>query len=137
MTIDPSHVRVSGPLALFATGFADELAQQGYASGSICHHLGLLAHLNRWLFAQGLSVENLDASQVERFLFARRAAGYTRFPSINALRPLLDYLRRHDVVPEPTANAAADPVDLIVAQLEQCPRKSCSVTDCYGVARVC
>ncbi|MEO5338753.1 MAG: serine/threonine protein kinase [Magnetospirillum sp. WYHS-4] len=25
----------------------------------------------------------------------------------------------------------------LLTQLEQCPRKSCSVTDCYGVARVC
>lgn len=114
MTIDPSHVRVSGPLALFSTGFAVELARQGYTSASICRQLGLMAHLSRWLYAQDLSAENLDASLMDRFLLARRTAGYKSFPSINALRPLLAFLRRHDVVPDSVTNVATSPVDVIL-----------------------
>jgi integrase len=70
MTTYPSHVRVSGPLALFVTDFADRLAQQGYAHGSICHQLGLLAHLSRWLSEQGLSAADLHAGRLHDFRHA-------------------------------------------------------------------
>lgn len=114
MPKDPSQVRVPGPLASFALGFADELVQQGYASGSIEKQLVVLAHLSRWLLAQGLGAADLHASVVDLFLSARRAAGYTSFFSIKALRPILDYLRSQDAAPEPTANVVTGAVDLIL-----------------------
>ncbi len=44
---DPSHVRVTGPLAPFAPGFAAALAEQGYKSVPIAAHLVLMAHVSR------------------------------------------------------------------------------------------
>ena len=46
---DPSRVRTSGALQPFATGFAAELARQGYRSGSQAQQLRLMAHVSRWL----------------------------------------------------------------------------------------
>src|SRR5680860_1765341 len=50
---DLSRVRVTGPLEPFATGFAVELVRQGYASQPAAQQLRLLAHLSRWLMAEG------------------------------------------------------------------------------------
>ena len=61
----------------------------------------LLAHLSRWLGDEGLDVSELHASQVERFLRARHAAGYTYPRSIKAMQPILAFLRGLGVVPLP------------------------------------
>lgn len=49
---EPSRVRVSGPLAPYAPGFAEELAAHGFAPTSAGNQLQLLAHMSRWLEAQ-------------------------------------------------------------------------------------
>jgi hypothetical protein len=90
---DPSRIRVFGPLARFAAGFAGELSRQGYTSGSARFQIHLMAHLSRWLADEGLASHELDASEVERFLGARRAAGYTTHLTGKAVHPMLTYLR--------------------------------------------
>jgi integrase/recombinase XerD len=45
----PSRVRVTGPLASYAEGFAAQLAEQGYRPNAAANQLQLLAHLSRWL----------------------------------------------------------------------------------------
>ncbi len=96
MLIDPSRVRVRGPLAPFAAGFAEELARQGYTPLSARHQMWLMAHLSRWLSSQGLGAGDLSSTNVERFLWARRAAGCRRLRSNKATRPLLAYLHELD-----------------------------------------
>ncbi len=93
MSIDPSQVRVLGPLSPFAAGFAEELAQQGYRPRAVRNQMGLVAHLSRWLLGEDIGAEKLHATEVERFVGARRAAGYKRLVSIKALQPMLVYLR--------------------------------------------
>ncbi|HYY18234.1 MAG TPA: tyrosine-type recombinase/integrase [Streptosporangiaceae bacterium] len=88
-----SGVRVTGPLAPYAGGLADELARLGFTQSSARYQLGLAAHLSRWLDAGGLGTADLTAPAVEAFLAARRAAGYSRLLTPRALVPLLDYLR--------------------------------------------
>lgn len=46
--------------ALYAPGFAEHLAAQGYTDKSITGQLGLLAHLDRWLDAQGLAPGRIE-----------------------------------------------------------------------------
>jgi integrase/recombinase XerD len=101
MSIDPSQVRLLGPLSPFAAGFAEELAQQGYRPRAVRNQMGLVAHLSRWLLGEGISAEKLHMAEVERFVDARRAAGYTRLVSIKALQPILVYLRGLAVTPTP------------------------------------
>jgi integrase/recombinase XerD len=111
MLIETSKRQVSGPLSGFAAGFADELGRQGYGPSAIGHHLSLLAHLNRWLRGRDLGADELNMTEVERFLLARRAAGYTRRLSIKALQPTLAYLRGLGVAPTPPLPTPRGPVE--------------------------
>lgn len=100
----PSHVRVTGPLALFAPGFAEELSRQGYRSKPVVDQLRLLAHLSRWLCSKGLDAADLEASVLNEFLSARRSQGYAMWLSPKAMAPLTGYLRGIGVmVCEPTS----------------------------------
>lgn len=105
-------ISVSGPLEAFAVGFARELSRQGYTVNSAAFQLRLMAHVSRWLAGEGLDVRGLGASDVERFLAARRAAGYTQYLSRKALHPLLTYLRALGVVPPPRAAPPTGPVEI-------------------------
>jgi site-specific recombinase XerD len=98
---DPLRVRVAGPLQEYAPGFAAELARLGYTAGSASVQMLTVAHLSRWLAAEGLDAAGLTPAVAERFLADRRAAGYTRHLSPRALAPLLGLLRRLGAVPVP------------------------------------
>lgn len=89
----PSRVRMTGPLAPFAHGFAEELARHGYRRSPISNQLQLIAHLSRWLCAQRLSFVHLTPPVLTRFLAARRSQGYVLWLSPKALAPFIDYLR--------------------------------------------
>lgn len=109
---DPSRVRVRGPLERYIEGFCAELAGQGYARSSAVNQLKLVAYLSRWMMSEGISPEELSTERVDRFLVARRAAGYKRhFLSVRGLRPVLGYLRGLGVVPEAAPVVAGTPVD--------------------------
>lgn len=90
---------VRGPLASYVAGFAAELLEQGYTRSSAEQHVCFIAHLDRWLLAEGLGVEDLSESAVERYLIERRAAGYVEYRSVKAMRPLLAFLARLGVLP--------------------------------------
>ena len=103
--VDPSRTRVLGPLAPFASGFARELLRQGYTRKSACMQMWLMAHVSRWLTAEGINACDLRAHEAERFLTARRAAGYTHHRTERALKPLLGYLRELGVAPSPAPSS--------------------------------
>jgi hypothetical protein len=111
MLINPSQVRVLGPLSAFATGFAHELAYRGYTLHSARNQMLLMAHLSRWLLGEGLGATDLHTGEVERFLRVRRAAGYAQLLSIKAMRPILAYLRNLGVVPTPPPPTPGTPVE--------------------------
>ncbi len=107
-------VRMTGPLAPFASGLAGELARLGFTDLSARCQLGLAAHLSRWLWAAGLGVDALTGRSVEEYLVARRAAGYTAYLTPKALAPLLDYLRELGVAPEAEIAAPATPAEVLL-----------------------
>jgi len=110
----PSRVRVTGPLASFAEGFASELAKQGYQLNAAANQLQLLAHLSRWLATKRLDATTLTASLLNEFLAARRSQGYTLWLSPKALAPLVGYLRGLGfVVPE--VKPALSPAEALLA----------------------
>jgi len=96
---DPSRVQVAGPLSLYAAGFREELAAQGYRPDAAASQLQLMAHASRWLAEQGLAAGDLSAVQVERFVECRRTQGYRGHRSSHALEPLLRYLRELGTFP--------------------------------------
>ena len=112
---DPSHVRVTGPLGVFADGFAGELARLGYKPNAAANQLQLMAHLSRWMDAGQYGTAGLTPPVAEAFLAARRAAGYVMWLSPKALAPLLGYLRRLGVVPLPPP-APTTPVEALLGR---------------------
>jgi integrase/recombinase XerD len=107
---------VAGPLALYAEGFREDLFGQGYSWGLAAHQVHLMAHLSRWLEAQGLVSAALDECVTGQFLAARRADGYAALRSARAVTPLLGYLRGRGVVPPPRMAAPQTAADRLAAR---------------------
>lgn len=103
-----------GPLWEYATGIAMDLADQGYAQNTIHSQLWLIARLSRWLAKEGLPLADLTPAAVERFENYRWERGGSRRKS--SLAPILRYLRRTGVVPEPGAPV---PVGAVAQLLER------------------
>ena len=112
---DPSRARVTGPLLPHAAGFIEELARLGYTTQSACGQVFLMAHVSRWLAGEGLDADALTPQAADRFLAARRAAGYVLYLSPKALVPLLGFLRRVGAAPEPPPPVQA-PEDALLAR---------------------
>jgi integrase/recombinase XerD len=111
-----SRVRVAGPLAEYAAGFAAELDGAGYTPESAAGQVRVLAHLSRWLGERGLVPGALTAERVAEFAAARRAAGYRQWVSVRGMGPLLGYLRGLGLVP---GLAAPGPVTAAEVLLER------------------
>lgn len=111
----PLRVRVSGPLSALGVGFAADLTRQGYRRNAVADQLCVMAHLSRWLEANGLGPSALSQPVEEAFLEARRAQGYRLWLSRKGLAPMLSYLRDRGVVP-PVAPPARSHVDALLAR---------------------
>jgi integrase/recombinase XerD len=116
---DPSRVRVSGPLEVFASGFAAELARLGYRRTPATFQLQLTAHASRWLKREGLGADRLTSEVVERFLAERRAAGYTNYVTARAMAPLLGYLRGLGAAPAASPHLAVGAVEVLLAEYRE------------------
>lgn len=106
---------VRGPLESYVGGFAEELLRRGYTRASAEQHVCFIAHLDRWMQAEGVGVGGLSGAVIERYLVQRRAAGYVEYRSMRALRPLLDYLAPLGVLPVP-AVILAGPVEELLGR---------------------
>jgi len=84
------NVRVAGPLAPYAAGFAQRLREQGYRSAG--PHLYLVAQLSSWLADSDGSVADLAGSQLEAFGAWRRGRGYVSGVSSFRFFDLVEYL---------------------------------------------
>ncbi|HUC14480.1 MAG TPA: site-specific integrase [Acidimicrobiales bacterium] len=109
-------VAVNGPLATFVDSFWADLAAQGYTPLSAANQLRMMAHLSRWLEAEGLDASGLNAERVEQFLVARRSAGYTCWRAQRGMAALLGHLRGIGVSPEPVPVAPASATDVLLAE---------------------
>jgi site-specific recombinase XerD len=92
---------VRGPLEPYVTGLAEELLRRGYTRPSAAQHVCFLAHLDRWMSAEGVGLDGLSGPVLEDYLAQRRAAGYAEYRSMRALRPLLEFLAPLGVLPIP------------------------------------
>jgi integrase/recombinase XerD len=111
------RARVSGPLASFADGFRAELDRRGYTPASRECKVNQMAHLSRWLEAEGLGAADLNGERVVAFL---AVFGVTRkqAPTLWAMRPLLEWLRAEGVIgAEP--EALPGPSDVLMADYRQ------------------
>jgi site-specific recombinase XerD len=108
---DPARVRVSGPLEPFAAGFAVWLSGEGYPPSSAARQLHLMAHLSRWLLAEGRDARDLSDDAVEAFVASRRAGGYSSHLTGQSLVGLLGYLRGLGATPAPRMPVLEGPVE--------------------------
>lgn len=107
---DLSGIRVTGPLEPYVSGFVAKLTERGYTPVSAAHQLRLMAHLSRWLAAEGVGPDDLSLARVEEFIGVRRAAGYVNYVTPRALAALLEHLRELGVAP-PAGEPARSEVD--------------------------
>jgi integrase/recombinase XerD len=91
-----SRVSVTGPLAPYVDGFAEELAAKGYAESTVAEHVRLIAHLSWWMANQSLETGDLTPARMEQFVQVRTDRLMHR-----PLEPLLGYLRGMRLVPTP------------------------------------
>ncbi len=113
---DPSRVRVCGPLASFAPGFAAGLRDLGYMPASAAQQVRLLAHVSRWLESEELGSQDLTAEAVGRFLTVRREAGYRDYLSVRAIDPMLRHLRAIGEAPAAVLQEPASPTEVLLAR---------------------
>jgi integrase/recombinase XerD len=85
---------------LYVDGFGEALMAQGYTPLSARSQLELMAHVSRWLAANGLGPEDLSVSRIGEFLISRRDLGHTHLLSPRGMTPLLEHLRALGVAPE-------------------------------------
>ena len=95
----PERVRVSGPLAMFADGFHEHLAEKGYTVRTKRELLQLLAHLSRWMEEQQLEVGALTSAVSEQFILERRRQGYRSSISLKSPSRVLGYLESVGALP--------------------------------------
>lgn len=112
--VDPMRVRVTGPLASYRDGFAEELIAVGYKPECAARQVQLMAHMSRWLQGQDPDAADLTPGRVEEFLDQRRAEGYRLELSQRGLMPLLGYLRGLGVAPGLSQPVASTRVEVMM-----------------------
>jgi len=111
-------VEVSGPLTAFSRGYASELARTGYTPASVRLQMKVFADLSGWLSKQEMAAADLRSSDLGRFLRDRRASGHTRYTSFRAVRPILDYLQRLEVVPSQIDDTVLGPIEVMLDRFQ-------------------
>lgn len=115
----PCWPSVTGPLAQYAGGFRVELARLGYTPLTAATQLRLVAHLSRWLAAEGLDASALTAPAAERYFADRRSAGYASERAVVvALGPLLGCLRGLGAAPVAVAAGPAMATGQLLARYQ-------------------
>jgi site-specific recombinase XerD len=124
-----SVVKVVGPLAKYAPGFSRELKNRGYTDLSVAQQLRLVAHVSRWLDAEGLEVSELTPERIEAFSTARRGDGYTALRTPRALRPLHEFLQRQGVVPAPQVPQPVTAEERLLERYRSCLENERALVD--------
>jgi integrase/recombinase XerD len=111
MTTRANLSRVTGPLAEYAPGFAEELRRRGYTEPGADNQLWLLSHLSRWLAARQWQAIDLTPARAKAFLRERRKDGYKALLTARGMAPVQGYLREIGVFEEPAGRKPAGLVD--------------------------
>lgn len=100
-----------GPLAPYADGYRELLAELGFTPDGVVRKLWELGRLSDWMIRNALDPEDLTAARFGEFSTLCKA-GVERPVGYRTLAPLVGYLRDLGVVPEEMAGAS--PVDELV-----------------------
>lgn len=111
-----TRVLVSGPLAPYASGYEQHLANAGYASWTALSYRWSLARVSCWLAARGLAARDLDAECVETFLTEWRAGRTLSRRTPRGMNSVLAYLRGLDAIPSRNVRVPRDGLEDVVAE---------------------
>lgn len=100
-------VRVTGPLAPYASAFRVRLAERGYSPLTAVHHLRLFDRLSWWLEDNDLRFGELTDERFIDFVHDRRVAGFTQLITVRAMEPAVGFLREVGLIPDANEPAAA------------------------------
>ena len=117
-----SQLRVrAGPLAPALDGFADSLANEGYARSTIRVKLATARDLGGWIQHEGLAVESLDEQSVKAFLVTRAPLHRSKRGEAATGQQLLDSLHADGRIsaakPDP---GSSSPYEGILDRYERC-----------------
>ena len=104
---------VVGPLAAYADGFRRALAAAGYAARTVGPYGRLLTALSGWLAENGVAPADCTEEVVARFAATRQSPGQR--VELQALRPLLAYLRAQAAIPPAPAPVPAAHAEMVDA----------------------
>jgi integrase/recombinase XerD len=110
---------MTGPLAPYAAGFAENLVRQGFVPGTASEHLRSMAQLSRWLVSQSLDVGDLTPAAVEQWLAAGAGAGCVRRLGSPVVVLLLEHLRGLGVVAKPEPIVAEGPIEVLIERYKR------------------
>jgi integrase/recombinase XerD len=132
-------VRVTGPLAPYATEFRLGLTKRGYTPSTQIGHLQVMAHLSKWMQHRELGVPDVNAELVQEYLANRCAGGYSSFRTPSRMAQLLAVLAAAGApvnsAPATVAGVALSRTDALLAGYERFLREerglACSSTAAY------
>lgn len=116
MLVKPIEAPTVYPRNALLRDFEGALLQQGYAPSTVHKQKRLFTNLSDWLQAQELTVGDLSFRLIDRFLCDRRSAGFARYKTHRALRPILDYLHRLKLAPPLEAPEFEGPASVVLDQ---------------------
>ncbi len=110
---------LEGPLSGQIAAFAKWARDQGYAVESRYRRVLLAAGFSRWLGKQAVRLRRVSSEDPARYLRSRARRVQRCNGDATALRQLIDFLRRHGVIPaEKIAPRRLSPVDQAVQAFE-------------------
>jgi site-specific recombinase XerD len=110
---------LGGPLAGQIAAFAKWARDQGYAQESRYRRVLLAAGFSRWLGRQAVRLRRVSSEHPARYLRSRARRVQVQKGDAAALRQLIDFLRRHGVIPgEEIVPRRLSPVDQTVQAFE-------------------
>lgn len=91
--------QASGPIKQYECGFIKEVALLGYGRSRSLALKRLFKSFDQWLLQKDLQTGDLHQRDIDSFITQRRMTGEIVSISRRAMKPILDYLRNHGIVP--------------------------------------
>ncbi len=109
-----------GPLANHLSSFTEWVSEQGYAANSLWQRVHLAACFSSWLGKRGVGLRSISAEHPAQYLRYRARRLRPTRSDVAALRHLLDFLRRAQLIRAPKApSRRITPVERCVQGFER------------------
>lgn len=112
-------VRMTGPLAPFASAFSSKLEDLGYTPLTVASELRMVADWSRWLQERSLTAADVTGAGVGEFVAARHSAGRVSPYPPRVFDTMIEVLVEHGVArAEDRAPVPRSPVGVLLASFE-------------------